>query len=371
MSQIGTRPLTPDEEALLDSLFLLPISNPNQAIQKTSQTTFGNINVGSGSGSGTVTSIATAGLISGGPITTTGTITTKMSTGKLVGRTATGTGIMQEITVGPSLLLNTSGLSIDVSNSNSWTGAQYFADINGDQALDTFARQLTNPSFAVMFDWSDNLFRPDLDIQFPNEFTVFKFGSDPSATKSGLPMRVWWTTGSSSNGWLQFDDGAGNLQVIRANINAEEVNSTSIAASSGSVGTFSTNDLTAGSITNASGLAHGTYTPTLTNTLNVSSSTAIQCMYMRVGNVVTVAGMVSVTATSNNTETKLGISLPISSTFSNPEEAAGTAHTTDNSTPGHGGSITAVVAGNRVELDYYETHGSADLFSFSFTYRVI
>jgi hypothetical protein len=53
-----------------------------------------------------VTSIATAGLISGGTITGTGTITTSMATGKLVGRSTAGTGVMEEITVGTGLSLS-------------------------------------------------------------------------------------------------------------------------------------------------------------------------------------------------------------------------------------------------------------------------
>ena len=58
-----------------------------------------------------VTSVATAGLISGGTITTTGTITTSMATNKLVGRSTAGTGIMEEITVGSGLTLSGGTLS--------------------------------------------------------------------------------------------------------------------------------------------------------------------------------------------------------------------------------------------------------------------
>jgi hypothetical protein len=54
---------------------------------------------------GTVTSVATAGLISGGTITSSGTITTSMNTNKLVGRSTAGVGIMEEITVGSGLTL--------------------------------------------------------------------------------------------------------------------------------------------------------------------------------------------------------------------------------------------------------------------------
>ena len=69
-------------------------------------------------GTGTVSNIATAGLISGGPITTTGTITTSMATNKLVGRGTAGTGIMEEITLGTNLSL--SGTTL---NAASPTGA--------------------------------------------------------------------------------------------------------------------------------------------------------------------------------------------------------------------------------------------------------
>lgn len=55
---------------------------------------------------GTVTSIATAGLISGGPITGSGTITTSMATNRLVGRGTAGTGVMEEITLGTGLSLS-------------------------------------------------------------------------------------------------------------------------------------------------------------------------------------------------------------------------------------------------------------------------
>ena len=60
-----------------------------------------------------VTSVATTGLISGGPITTTGTITTLMNTNKLVGRGTAGSGIMEEITLGTGLSL--SGTTLNAS----------------------------------------------------------------------------------------------------------------------------------------------------------------------------------------------------------------------------------------------------------------
>ncbi len=70
-------------------------------------------------GTGTVTTVSTAGLISGGPITTTGTITTLMNTNKLVGRATAGVGIMEEITIGSGLSLSAGTLSATGTASDS------------------------------------------------------------------------------------------------------------------------------------------------------------------------------------------------------------------------------------------------------------
>ena len=70
-------------------------------------------------GNGTVTNIATAGLISGGAITSTGTITTSMATNKLVGRGTAGTGIMEEITLGTGLSL--SGTTLNAAGASPLT----------------------------------------------------------------------------------------------------------------------------------------------------------------------------------------------------------------------------------------------------------
>jgi hypothetical protein len=66
-------------------------------------------------GTGTVTSIATAGLISGGTISTTGTITTLMTTNRLVGRGTALSGVMEEITLGTNLSLT--GTTLNATNS--------------------------------------------------------------------------------------------------------------------------------------------------------------------------------------------------------------------------------------------------------------
>jgi hypothetical protein len=71
-------------------------------------------------GSGTITSIGTAGLISGGTITASGTITTSVTTNKLVGRATAGTGVMEEIILGTGLSF--SGTTLNASGGGAGSG---------------------------------------------------------------------------------------------------------------------------------------------------------------------------------------------------------------------------------------------------------
>ena len=98
---------------------------------------------------GTVTSVGTTGLISGGPITTSGTITTSMNTAKLVGRYSAGTGIMEEITVGSGLTLTGAGV---LNNTATPTPTGYYGAFQ-DNTTQTAA--LANTAYAVKLNTTD------------------------------------------------------------------------------------------------------------------------------------------------------------------------------------------------------------------------
>jgi len=121
----------------------------------------------------------------------------------------------------------------------------------------------------------------------------------------------------------------------------------------------------------AANLASGTYTPTLTNGTNVSSSTAYTCQYMRVGNVVTVSGRIDVTMTASNTATEISVSLPIVSNFSGTENLGGTGNGVGANAP-NGVKIEADTTNDRATYTF-DTGGSggARKISFSFTYQII
>ena len=98
---------------------------------------------------GTVTSVATAGLISGGPITTSGTITTAMTTNKLVGRATAGSGIMEEITVGSGLTLTGAGV---LNNTATPTPTGYYGAFSDDTTQTAVS---ANTAYPVKFNTTD------------------------------------------------------------------------------------------------------------------------------------------------------------------------------------------------------------------------
>jgi hypothetical protein len=98
---------------------------------------------------GSVTSVATAGLISGGPITTSGTITTAMSTGKLVGRYTAGSGIMEEITIGSGLTLTGAGV---LNNTATPTPTGYYGAFQDDTTQTAVS---ANTAYPVKFNTTE------------------------------------------------------------------------------------------------------------------------------------------------------------------------------------------------------------------------
>lgn len=79
-----------------------------------------------------------------------------------------------------------------------------------------------------------------------------------------------------------------------------------------------------GTVATVTYLSSGTYTPTITNSVNVTASTPRQAQWFRVGNVITVALTVDVQATTTATITDMGISLPVATDITNAWNLAGT-----------------------------------------------
>jgi hypothetical protein len=113
----------------------------------------------------------------------------------------------------------------------------------------------------------------------------------------------------------------------------------------------------------------GTYTPTLTNVTNVAASTPYPCQYMRVGNTVTVSGIIDIDPTAGGgTATQIDVSLPIASNFGNAYELGGTmgANTVTES-----GQVYAEVANNRAVFAFLAQTTANHSVSFVFMYQIL
>lgn len=113
-------------------------------------------------------------------------------------------------------------------------------------------------------------------------------------------------------------------------------------------------------------LAAGTYTPSLTNTTNVAASSAYVCQYSRVGNVVTVSGLVQIDTTSTG-NTVLGMSLPIASNLPNATELGGVASQTTNEVC----RIIGDPTNDRALFTFSATSTSVTNWAFIFMYQVL
>jgi len=126
-----------------------------------------------------------------------------------------------------------------------------------------------------------------------------------------------------------------------------------------------------GSVSSGSGgnMTGGTYTPTLTNVANITSTTAYKCQYTRVDNIVTVYGKMEIDATNGtSTVTTVEISLPISSNFTVATDLNGVCFgpvSTANPV-----SLIANTVNDTASFTYTTSTDIAYIYSFTFSYEV-
>jgi hypothetical protein len=115
----------------------------------------------------------------------------------------------------------------------------------------------------------------------------------------------------------------------------------------------------------------GSYTPTFTNTTNISSSTPVTCYYTRVGNVVSVFGRVDVTATATG-NTVLGVSLPIASNLTTNAQLSGTVATTSATVANNvSGRINGDTTNDRATVQWNAVLTTAVTYSINFSYVIV
>lgn len=115
-------------------------------------------------------------------------------------------------------------------------------------------------------------------------------------------------------------------------------------------------------------LDSGTFTPTLTNTTNITGSTAYGAQYMRVGSVVTVSGKVDIDPTTTATVSELRMTIPVASSFAADQNCAGVATNSQGKTARILGLISATGQARLVTSNDIDDTNRG--WQYTYTYRI-
>jgi len=117
----------------------------------------------------------------------------------------------------------------------------------------------------------------------------------------------------------------------------------------------------------ADNIKSGTYTPTGSNGGNVGSITTYPHTYSRIGNIVTVGGVVEFTPTAASSLCTLEITLPITSTFTTSFQANGAASNSVSGTLGYIRSGT-----NKAQIIFISDSGPTTInATYTFQYQIL
>lgn len=122
-------------------------------------------------------------------------------------------------------------------------------------------------------------------------------------------------------------------------------------------------------IANIANITSGTYTPTLTAVANLDAQSAVVCPYIRIHDIVFVAGYVTVDPAAA-VITSLRMSIPIASNFANTQDAGGTAAPSSGNAD-RAAAIFADPTNDAVYMDWIAATTTSHTMHFSFMYRVI
>lgn len=117
----------------------------------------------------------------------------------------------------------------------------------------------------------------------------------------------------------------------------------------------------------ARNLGGSTYTPTKYLTTNLDSVNFSVCYYQKISDYVYVFGEVYVDPTNQNTDTEIGMSLPVASTLTSSYYLSGNG---SSDTVQDAVRIFADTSNNRARIKFKTTTNTGHVFSFTYTYKI-
>jgi len=125
-------------------------------------------------------------------------------------------------------------------------------------------------------------------------------------------------------------------------------------------------DMQGANLIDVGNVLSGTYTPTITDDLNVTSSTAAESHYMRVFDHVHVFGTVTIDLTSAATLTRFDISFPIASAINLTTDVSGNIESAD----GEHGPIITDISNDRAQVEFTSDGSGTAIYKFNFSYII-
>lgn len=262
------------------------------------------------------------------------------------------------ITSGLNLQMNGASSALNINNRANPTSQILQIYGNDANTVNLFANSADRWTFKVAGSTAGNF---GIGTTSPTAYLHIKAGTT-SASSAPIKLTSGTSMTSAEAGAVEFttDDlfftittGTARKRFIFADQTA--------GLTSGTVPVATTN----GRLTDGLIIASNTYTSTLTNTTNITSSSQVYYSYQRVGNIVTISIKVSVTATGAGA-TELGISIPVSSNFTTTDQLALTGLSDQQSA-----FVESDATNDRIKLTYTATGALTDVFVITGQYTIL
>lgn len=285
-------------------------------------------------------------------------------TGLFADGNAAAPGIAYANQTSTGLYRSTSPVGVNVSVA----GTQH-TQFNANQML---TKRGTNgfPAYSFLLDNASGMYSPsNNNIAFVTD-TTSQLEISTTTITPNLPVRGTNGTGSQPAFGFSGESGLGLYKLSSGNLGLATSGTLKFAvlANGRIYGTalHNTGDITG---TSAQYIASATYVPTGTIGSNVSAVLTYGTSYTRVGNVVTIGGIVDINTISATTNSRFNLTVPIASNFTTSYQVSGTA--TQGTSATETWTIQADYVTDQLQFNGYAAGTGAHTLAFTVVYEIL